>query len=359
MKKYLLSILALCAIALTAPHTTHAVEKKTVVPCRESNEQCWPAAFDITPVKGNILYAERYTGEIRKYNKKTKKDTLWAEIENIASNGEQGVLGIALDPRWPDKKWVYVYFTRETPLENRIIRLRKKKNGSIERERLITLPAASNHNGGALEFGPDQKLYAVVGDVGTPTNAQDKTTNTGKVLRLNKDGSIPSDNPRSGTVRWFSYGHRNMFGITFDPFNFNPTNLTAWITENGPECNDEVNRVRKNKNYGWGDNAACPRINNSGTKVTAPAYRWEEVIAVTGAAFCDDCKLGESVKGDLVVGAWNTGEIMHATLNNGRTKIIDDMTTLYTNDNGILSMRAGNKKKILFSDPYGIYRLTK
>lgn len=358
MQKYIASFFFCIALTFFAASPTQGMEKETIVPCRDENTTCWPTGFSITPKKGNIFYIERYTGQIRRYKKKTQEDTLFATIENIAKDGEQGLLGIAIDPRWPDKKWVYVYYTNESPLENRIIRLKKKKNGSIAKESLLTLPASSNHNGGSLAFGPDKKLYAAIGDVSNPANAQDLTSTAGKILRINKNGTIPEDNPKNGSVYWFSYGHRNMFGMTFDPFNLNPNNIALWVTENGPECNDEINIVKKNKNYGWGENADCPKTNNSGKGAVTPTYLFKDVLSLTGAAFCDDCKLGEAVEGNLLIGTWNTGSIMNATLNNARTKITS-METLYSNTAGILSINAGNKKKILFSDQYGIYRLKK
>src|SRR5437016_3517821 len=119
------------------------------------------------------------------------------------------------------------------------------------------------HNGGIIQFGPDGKLYIVIGDVGTASNAADKTSLAGKILRVNPaDGSGLSDNPffGSGNVnqdRVFSYGHRNSYGFTF-----HPQTQDLWESENGENDNDEINRIVAGGNYGWDSNQRMGMLNN-------------------------------------------------------------------------------------------------
>src|SRR6185295_2594499 len=109
-----------------------------------------------------------------------------------------------------------------------------------------------NHNGGMIKFGPDGKLYVVIGDNGTGANSQDPTSLAGKSLRVNPgDGSAPADNlffsnanPNAKLV--YALGIRNSFGLTFHPHTGH-----LWETENGPEDNDEINRIVAGGNYGW------------------------------------------------------------------------------------------------------------
>ena len=173
---------------------------------------------------------------------------------------------------------------------------------------------ASNHNGGRILFGPDGKLYVVIGDNAQPSNAQDRTANLrGKILRLNPDGSIPATNP-FGTRIW-AYGIRNSIGFAFDPQGGH-----LWESENGPECNDEVNRIVRGGNHGWGPNESCPNTNNSGpTPRILPKYTFANTVGLTGLAFCDACGLGPAFNGDLVVGAVNDGRIRRFDLNASRT----------------------------------------
>src|SRR5262249_29735556 len=164
-----------------------------------------------------------------------------------------------------------------------------------------TLPAGSNHNGGAIHFGPDRRLYAVIGENGKAPNAQDLTTYAGKVLRMTRTGRVPPDNPFPDSLVW-SYGLRNSFGFAFDPL---PGDL--WETENGPTCNDEVNRIVRGANYGWGPSETCEgtapgNTNQDGPDPVLPLAVFNPVIAPTGAAFCDGCGLGASLQGRLVFG---------------------------------------------------------
>ena len=133
--------------------------------------------------------------------------------------------------------------------------------------RILSVPAgpASNHNGGRILFGPDKKLYVVIGDNADPANSQDRSGNLrGKILRVNPDGSIPATNP-FGTRIW-AYGIRNSIGFAFDP-----RNGRLWESENGPSCNDEVNRIVKGGNHGWGPNAELPEHQQQRTDPEDPA----------------------------------------------------------------------------------------
>jgi glucose/arabinose dehydrogenase len=102
----------------------------------------------------------------------------------------------------------------------------------------------ASHNGGRLAFGPDGKLYVTVGDIGRTLLAQDKGKLAGKLLRINPDGSIPADNPFPGSPV-YALGLRNSFGITFHPRSGVP-----YVTDNGPEGHDEINRIQPGGNYG-------------------------------------------------------------------------------------------------------------
>jgi glucose/arabinose dehydrogenase len=331
-----------------------AVSKVLVVDCRAGNPTCWPAAFAFTPNGSNIFYVERFTGQIRRHGVNTGADRLWATIGNVGTAGEQGVLGIALDPRWDQaarSRWVYVYYTNADPLENRIIRLKNLSGGGLRRETLVQIPAATVHNGGVIHFGPDGKLYAVTGDATNLSRAQDVSNLAGKVLRLNLNGSRPADNPIADS-KAFSYGHRNSFGFTFDP----QTDV-LWQTENGPECEDEINLVLPGANYGWGPGSDCPGISTSGPNPVQPEWNsGSATIAPTGAAFCDGCGLGTEPEGNLLVGIWNQGSIRRWVLDAERDDLVGDFL-LYQSSASVAAVEAAPNGGIHFSDNSGIYRL--
>lgn len=331
-----------------------AVDRVLAVDCRSSNDQCWPAAFAFTPNGDHVFYVERFTGHIRKATLGTGQDVQWGKVNNVSGEGEQGVLGIALDPRWNQEfkfRWVYVYYTHDSPLQNRIIRMRKLSGGGMRQALLQKLPAASGyHNGGVIHIGPDKKLWAVSGEAHDPPRAQDKQDPAGKVLRMNLTGTRPGDNPIAGS-KAYSYGHRNSFGFAFDPLTDDP-----WETENGPGCEDEINHIRPGQNYGWGGNSNCPGTSTSGPNPVQPEVEYTPTIAPTGAAFCDGCALGPAAEGDLLFGAWNDGKIRRLVLNGGRDAVIDQFV-VFTNPQGVMAVEAAPDGRIYFSDRNGIYRL--
>jgi len=180
----------------------------------------------------------------------------WATVPASTSiDGERGLLGIALDPDFAQTRFVYLYYTYVAPggaIRNKVVRMRDQSNRGVEETVILDGILGNNdHDGGRLKFGPDGKLYVTTGDAENGDNAQSPSALAGKILRLNKDGSIPADNPTSGSPVW-SLGHRNVQGIAW-----NPDTGALYETEHGPSnlfpdcCNDEVNLIVPSGNYGW------------------------------------------------------------------------------------------------------------
>jgi glucose/arabinose dehydrogenase len=309
-----------------------------------------------------IWYVEKSTGEIRTHDLRSDADTLFADVPGVNADGERGMLGIALDPGYPSRPYVYVYATRSVDghLRNQILRLTDSTGTGTNRTVIWSALASSNpyHNGGHIAFGPDGMLYAVVGEGHDPSNAQDLTSNDrGKVLRMTPSGGAPTDNPFEGS-RIFAYGIRNSFGFAFDP-----ETGRLWETENGPECNDELNRVIPGRNYGWGPNETCDgrapeNTNQDGPAPVLPKLWYTPTIAPTGAAFCDLCRLGAQSRGRLFFGAYNTGAVTRVTLDAVR-KGVSGQRVVYTHPSGILSLESAPGGRLYFSDAGGIYRLVR
>lgn len=176
------------------------------------------------------------------------------------------------------------------------------------------------------------------------------------MLRMTGTGGVPADNP-FGT-RVFAYGIRNSFGFTFDP-----QTGRLWETENGPECNDEINLIGSGDDMGWGPEETCStppqpplNTNQSGPNPVLPKAYYGTTIAPTGAAFCDSCGIGV-LEGQLVFGAWNTGRIQAAALTGDRTDVASIHGVL-DHGSGILSIQRGPDGLLYFSDAGAIYRLT-
>ncbi|MDX2251233.1 MAG: PQQ-dependent sugar dehydrogenase [Nitrospira sp.] len=209
-----------------------------------------PSALQQAP-DGRIFLNERITGNIRVVNQAGStwqlNPTPFCTVP-VEQNGE-GLLGLALDPAFSSNEAVYVFYSSASG--NRVSMLTRSGVSCVETPILEGLPTASIHNGGIIKFGPDGKLYVVIGDAENPDDAQTLTSLAGKVLRVNSDGSAPSNNPfftnaNANAKKIFSLGHRNSFGLTF-----HPQTGDLWETENGQDDFDEVNRVIAGRNYGW------------------------------------------------------------------------------------------------------------
>ena len=319
----------------------------------------FPGAFTFLP-DGRIVYGERFTGRILVRNPAPATDTLVWTIPAVATAGEQGLLGLAVDPEYPAKPNVYAYVTRTVggAPENQIVRIRTtQRNVGTSMTVIYRAPAATVHNGGRILFGPGRHLYAVTGDVQNPANSQSLGNTMGKILRMDPGGAVPPENPFAGSLVW-AYGIRNSYGFTFDP-----STQVLWETENGPACNDELNRIVKARNYGWGPNQTCStppapplNTNRDGPSPVQPQRFYTPVTAPTGVAFCSGCGLGATVEGRMVYGTWNTRALRAVTLDSTRRTVVGE-TQLYTHSAGILSVERAPDGRLYFSDGSGIYRL--
>jgi glucose/arabinose dehydrogenase len=338
-----------------------------VVPCRPAGEDCWPAAFTFTRKGQELFYLERFTGEIHRVSLATGRDRVWGDVGDPASGSEQGALGIAVDPRWDRKaksrkakrrrrrnRWVYVFFTAQDPSENRVVRMRRRvgRPGFITQRLLsIDINVGTNHNGGPIHFGPDGKLYVATGEQAEPARAQDLVDPAGKVLRIVRDGSRPGDNPIPGSLA-LSFGHRNSFGIGFDP-------LTGrlWQSENGPNCDDEVNLIVPGGNFGWGSGSSCPGTSTEGPSPIPPETAYTATIVPTGVAFCVSCGLGPDVEGDLLLAVFEAEtSIRNLSLDAERDDVVDEQV-LYDHATGVITVARRPNGQVYFSDSEGIYRL--
>ncbi len=219
-----------------------------------------PWDVDFLP-DGDALVTERDTRKLLRIPADGGPVATVMTVPGVVPDGEGGLLGLAVSPRFASDGAVYVYFTAAR--DNRIARidLESKKVTSI----VTGIQKASNHNGGALAFGPDGKLYAGVGEAAQPGLSQDRSSMNGKILRMDANGTPAEGNPFPGSRVW-SMGHRNVQGLAWDDAG------RLWATEFGQNEVDEVNVILRGRNYGW------PEVEGKGDtqdgKFTNPAVTW-------------------------------------------------------------------------------------
>jgi glucose/arabinose dehydrogenase len=221
---------------------------------------------------GDFVFAER-NGKISVRRKEGSKPELLMSRNVVESEG--GLLGLAVDPDYNTNRFIYIY---ETVADgNRVVRLNfDGKQVSDDKVLLDKIPAANNHDGGALAFGPDNYLYVGTGDAQDPPLSQDKNSLAGKILRIDRDGKPAPGNPFKNAV--YSYGHRNVQGIAWNDQG------AMLATEHGPSgemarcCHDEINYIEAGKNYGWPESFAgrekdpyTPAVYETGLKTLAPS----------------------------------------------------------------------------------------
>ena len=245
-----------------------------------------PTAMEIAP-DGRIFVCQQ-GGSLRVIKNGTLLATPFITL-NVDPNGERGLLGIAFDPNFATNNFLYLYYTVPIdPRHNRVSRF--TANGDVVvpgSETIImeleNLTSATNHNGGGLHFGPDGKLYVAVGENATASNAQTLSNRLGKMLRINADGSIPTDNPffnqAVGNNRsiW-AFGLRNPF-----TFAFQPGTGRMFINDVGQNTWEEINDGIAGSNYGWPDSEGP--TSNPAFRAPLFAYTHAFGCAIAGGAF--------------------------------------------------------------------------
>lgn len=231
------------------------------------------------------LWITERDGKISRVNPQTGAITLLLDVAEVASQGEGGLLGMALNPEFSTNPWVFIVYNYNSGSGYREKVVRYNYSGGTLNTPLVLLdmiPASSIHNGSRLLVTSDQKLLITTGDASSSDNAQEMNSLSGKILRVNLDGSIPSDNPFSNSKVW-TLGHRNPQGLV-------QVGNRIYSSEHGPNSDDEMNLIVKGRNYGWPDikgfcdepseQAFC-KTNN----VVEPLMAWTPTIATAGLTY--------------------------------------------------------------------------
>ncbi|HEX6016039.1 MAG TPA: PQQ-dependent sugar dehydrogenase, partial [Geminicoccaceae bacterium] len=275
-------------------------------------EHPWAVAF----LPGGAMLVTERPGRLRLIEDGRLRDEPVAGVPEVHARRQGGLLDVAVDPEFERNWLIYLSYAHEQEdgeTTTRVMRARFSPDG-LSDQRVIfeakPLVDSSMHFGSRLAFGNDGSLYVTMGErYSQREKAQDLGTHLGKVLRINKDGSVPKDNPfvgREGALpEIFTYGHRNPQGLVVDP-----RDGRVWENEHGAKGGDEVNILKAGANYGWpevayGVNYDGSTIGTGRTEapgVEPPLFYWDPSIAPAGMAFY----LGDRFpgwRGDMLVGA--------------------------------------------------------
>jgi glucose/arabinose dehydrogenase len=213
--------------------------------------------WDVAFAPGGQMFVTERPGRVRVYQNGNPGGSLLATttIGHVRAEGESGVMGIAVDHLFSETRLIYVCVSRQIDgaWRNQVIRYHVKHDWHLQFDRFLVrhgMRANTIHNGCAVEEGPDHKIWVTMGDANHPYDAQDPDKLNGKVLRINRDGTAPAGNPiwpgHSQPSKVYTIGHRNPQGISFQP-----GTGRVYEVEHGPDVNDEINWIRKGRNYGW------------------------------------------------------------------------------------------------------------
>lgn len=304
------------------------------------------AAFEVTVVatglespwaveplpNGDLLVTEK-PGRMRIVSATGTVGQPIAGVPAVDARRQGGLLDAALSPQFDTDRTIYWSYSEPRQGGNATSVARgvlSADNRRLEQVRVIlqTMPVydGTMHYGSRLAFSPDGKLLVTTGersDLKTRPQAQELDSHLGKVLRINPDGSVPSDNPFVGRANarpevW-TYGHRNIQAAAFD------SDGRFWIIEHGPRGGDELNLIEKGKNYGWpvvtyGQEYSGEAISGAVTAregFQQPVYYWDPVIAPSGAQFYSGDAF-PAWRGSLFIGGLGGQRLVRLTLSDGR-----------------------------------------
>lgn len=305
--------------------------------------------WELVYAPDNHIWFTEKSGKISRLNPTNTQVTLLHTISDVKVQGEGGLLGMALHPNFNTSPFVYVFYGYGTPYKNKLVRFTYTNNALGSPQTLLdNIPASNNHNGARLLITGD-KLFVTTGDAEDLSTPQNLNSVAGKVLRLNLDGTIPSDNPFPNSAVW-SYGHRNAQGLV-------TVGNRIFSSEHGPNSDDEVNIIEKGRNYGWptvkgkcdetGETAFCNQNN-----VAESIIQWTPTIAPSGMTYYNSNYIPQ-FKNSLLLAFLKGERLMQLKLNDAQTAVSETKDLFFGEFDRIRAVTQSPEGKIYFCTSNG------
>lgn len=305
--------------------------------------------WELVYAPDNHIWFTEKSGKISRLNPANNQVTSLHTIGDVKVQGEGGLLGMALHPNFNTSPFVYVFYGYGTPYKNKLVRFTYSNNTLGSPQTLLdNIPASNNHNGARLLITGD-KLFVTTGDAEDLSTPQNLNSVAGKVLRLNLDGTIPSDNPFPNSAVW-SYGHRNAQGLV-------AVGNRIFSSEHGPNSDDEVNIIEKGRNYGWptvkgkcdetGETAFCNQNN-----VAESIIQWTPTIAPSGMTYYNSNYIPQ-FKNSLLLAFLKGERLMQLKLNDAQTAVSETKDLFFGEFDRIRAVTQSPEGKIYFCTSNG------
>jgi glucose/arabinose dehydrogenase len=290
---------------------------------------------------GRGYFSERVSGNLWEVNGEEIRLIKHFPIVPITGHHETGLLGIVLDPDFQENNLIYCYYTygpNHKDFKNKVIRI--NSSGQDETTLIDEIPAGLIHNGGIMTFGPDKTLFI---GVGVNNEEKEKAQNLdflgGKILRINSDGTIPKNNPFPNSPV-YSYGHRNIFGLAF-----HPQTGKLYVSDVGPDANDEINIIEPGGNYGWPEVMGM----SDNPNYINPIKTFTPVITPTQNVFVED---------SLYFGSFNQGSVHKLTLKEDNFDQVEKDEVVYKGKPfGVVGVFHSPDDKFYITRPEGIQQI--
>jgi aldose sugar dehydrogenase len=296
----------------------------------------------------NFIWATERRGTVVRINPENGVKSEILSLPDVYVSGETGLLGMALHPDFRTTPHVFIVYTYQNEaILQKIVRYTYNGTNLVEPRILLErIPANNTHVGARLLITPDRKLLVTTGDAQNTAASQSMMALSGKVLRMNLDGTIPTDNPFPNSYI-YTLGHRNAQGLLLHP------NGLLYSSEHGTQADDELNIIERGRNYGWPnvsgkiDNAERDFANRN--NVVESVYEWTPTVAPSDITWYSSDRI-PSLRNKLLISVLKDQVLIALTLNaNGRSVAREEL---------LFSRRFGRLRDVLVSPDGRIFLAT-